>query len=865
MNLGGSGLAALAGAAAPGIAAAGQNYQQTTQAQTTADSMLGGTNAAASAAQDSINGASAMQDPNHPVWGFLNSIVGNGSNGGSTPNQAIPTDPLAQAQMAKLNQQPAIAGEPSGGTTGYQNGGVVRLNSGSPTIRPAFTKGPALPTGPNNTVTGPPTARGGMLGMANGGVVPGSMGQGITPAPTEGIAAYAHGGMVGATHMGHHVGITDPSTEGQIGTLPVLKMDAGGVVPSGFIEQQGISGVPMNGRGAAFIEGMQAGQNIGHNLQQSWQNNRAHNAAADYAGQMGAADVDSNPTGASPAAAPSALDQAKDAVEGFFKHIHDYTLGDNHKANNDTSQQALPAPGAAGPGAAPSGAAPAPSPMSPGATPAPQPSGGPGGNATPAPAASPQASAAPSAPGTAAQGQPSGGPPQNAQANPQVNPAQAALAANPVLQNVVGQVANNPQVKAGIPDPTPAQDGKPHSLTPEYWAELNQKKIAAVQAAARAGEDPAKVYESLTAMQNAHFQGQVLKQAATAAQAFQNGNMDAVTQALKNINYYLPNGQDIDVRKATAADAAASKGTIQVGDLVHSNPYQGMYGHENDPPLQKVDLNYIQSLGQGALDPAKMQAAQQSMYAAQMNARKENYIAEGALLTGTGKNKIGQADLENADTRRSLLDVDRRLRIAQADNQEAEAGKANREPVDKSNGGQPKITLQSIRARQNDVANYVDSAAQGLMAPAPNLINGMVNPHAGMSQHDPGQIPASLQGLNPNQRTAVKQYGGNIAAANIDMPKEEAADIAARIVRIQSSKTPVTHVGPDGKRALDYVPDPKSGRAWIWVGNSYRPFYTKPNAIDEGPEPSPMSPSSGAGGGGGSEPPGATTDEVNND
>jgi hypothetical protein len=145
------------------------------------------------------------------------------------------------------------------------------------------------------------------------------------------------------------------------------------------------------------------------------------------------------------------------------------------------------------------------------------------------------------------------------------------------------------------------------------------------------------------------------------------------------------------------------------------------------------------------------------------------------------------------------------------------------------------------------------------------MISGMVNPHAGMSQHDPGQIPSALQGLNPNQRTAVKQYGGNIAAANMDMPKEEAADIAARVVRIQGSKTPVTHVGPDGKRALDYVTDPKSGRAWIWVGNTYRPFYTAPNMTDEGPAPSPMSPSSGAGGGGGSEPPGASVDEMNND
>jgi hypothetical protein len=755
--------------------------------------------------------------------------------------QMIQNDPTMQALQngtgqfampAPTFQDPATMGPQAIPMQGMQNGGVVRQNFGKAEMSPEFQRGPAIPTGPNS---------------------------GIVPA----------------------------STEGQI-----LTFDAGGVVPDGYIQQPGITGVPMSGRGAALVEGLQAGQNLGRNFRQAWNTNRARsdegNAAAD------AVSPDVNNPNPDPNHPDSMLGRAKSAVEGFFHHLHEGTLDDNHQPNQPApgSPNYVPPPAGLPAGAAAPGGGAVPPTGAPGATPD---AGGATAGGPPPAANTPAGPALPAGPAPAgaapvpapvpAAGAPNGGAPAPGQPSPPsqtpVSPVQATAS-----QSALKDVVTDPNVKAGVPSASPAESGKAHSLSPDYWAHSNMLMQKAVRSAALAGEDPGKVYESLSAMRTAHFQGQVVKQAAAANVAYQNGDMDDVAKALKNINYYLPNGQDIDVRKATADDVKANPG-IAVGDLVHTNPYQGMQGHQNDPALVKVDQQYIQALGTGALDPAKFNQAQMSTYTAQQEAinnhRKttaELLTAQGAADKGAGVLRSGTASLSNANLKVANNDAERGLTQSHIDLNEANAGKANRwVPADRGGSGQPKVTAASIRARQNDMSNYVDSAIQGakeVQTPAIDPTTGKPNltvPHAGELTHNPSKVPSSLVGLNPDGIAAVKQYGGNIAAANPEIPKEEAADLAARVVRQQQA--PTTHMEKDGKRHVDYVVGKdKNGRpdgtAHVWMGNGYRSFYTAPNMADEGALPTggsdsgndqPVGSAGGGGGGGGD----AASNEAAND
>jgi hypothetical protein len=824
-----SALSSLVGAAAPGVAqgvnSAIGSYQQY-QGDKAVDAMKNQENA------DPVTGdpnakTSNMADANHPVWAVLNNLTGNPGNaalpgpGAPAPgSQGIPVPQMDSSQFPAAQMGAPIPAPNAQAPAQMQNGGVVKRNAGVPTSYPEFVKGPAIPTGPNAS---------------------------IVPA----------------------------STEGQI-----LTMDAGGVVPDGFHEQSGISGVPMSGRGAALVEGLQAGQNLGHNLKQAWDTNRARSAAADYAGVATSPDVN-NPDASNPQAQqPSALDKAKNLVEGFFHHIHEGTLDDNHTANQPapgSPNYQPPAagvptgPGAPGAGAAPpsgpalpAGAGPVPGGPTPGATQGPGPAGPPGGTPAPTPAGAPgQPPTGAGGPPPAAGAQPGAGPNVPAQPQPgQPQPVSDAQKAATV--GVVKQVAGNPEVRSGVPDKTPEQSGLPHSLTPEYWAKLNAAKTKAVQAAAQAGEDPAKVYESLTAMQNAHFQGQILKQLGTANVAFQNGDMKAVKQALSNVNYYLPNGQGITFKDATAADAAADPtGSTKVGDPMYKNPFYGLYGHQNDPEYTKIDAQHIQQLGTAALDPTNVQKSMLESYNAQNTAHKENLTAQGAYMAGEGKRDIGAADLQNSNLKLQNAEVDRRLTGSKTTLNLAEAGRADREPVDRSSNGQPKVTQASIRARQNDVATYVDNALTGQQEAVPvKNADGSINlsTAAGKTTRNPAIIPSWGVGFTPEQRENVKILGGSFAAANPQMTKEDAAQMAARITRFQTK--PTTHVEADGKRHVDFTE--KDGVAHVWVGNGYKSFYTAPNAADE--TASPVNTGGGGSNGGSAEAPeGAHTGEMQDD
>jgi hypothetical protein len=842
MGIGGAALAAGLTAAAPGVMQAGQNYAAGTQAQKAANAGMAGANAqiendpTMQAIQNGTGGAD-MTDPNHPVWGVLGAVTG------APGAPALPT-------MASATQLPP----------GFQNGGVVRANNfGSKTIRPSFNRGPALPTGPNNTVV--PSAMQTPEQYQHGGMVHAG-GMRMNAQPARALPMAPHSPLPQA-------GITPASTEGQ-----VLTMDQGGEVPAGAYGSnvsggqgyQQMAGVPqpaVSGPAAGFVAGFQGGMNIGHNLKQQWDENNAKNqtAATDYAAAH-FGDHDSNGNPISPTYQPSAVDDpvgyAKNKVEGFFDFLHSKTLDfGSHKPNaaqgvpapsaatTPGEQQGPPIPTAAGgpapaaptPGApspvAPAGAASsAPPPQAATATPpaspaAPPASTGAGGTPAPAGAGAPTpAATAPLPP--AASGQNSGGSvPLPVQGAMSADAAQTAL--------------KDPAVQAGTPDKTPAQSGLAHSLTPEDWQKMNELKSKAIAAAVQAGEDPVKVSQSIDAIQTAHFQGQVLRQYGAANQALLRGDMPAVKQALANVNYYLPNGQDIKFKNSTADDVKSGAATAP-GQIMALNPFYGMYGHEQDQQYMAVTPQNLHQWATSALDPVGFGSALNQSYVSQMEARAKSVSAQGELLRGKGIDETGQANISKANNAQAMLPIEAQLKQTQGAMNLAHAGLYNREPNASAKGnGRPSVSAAALRAAQNDAIkqtndNFIGTPGQQ-PATIPDPISGqpMPNPRAGTPTLDTTRVNPRFQlngkPFSPQDQQAISSMAGIIAANNVDNPamsKMEASNLATQIrqysLAAKGNPSGGTHKGPDGKNYPNIVTH--NGVSAVWMDGSYHSFHT---------------------------------------
>lgn len=780
-------------AAAPGIASGIQGMQDNSQRQAI------GTNAGQMAGQaaDAINKGGAVQamSPDQLDAGMT----------GQTPGGI-------SAALADNSHPMAAADHPFwqslAGIVGMQNGGVVKSNYGKAAIQPEFTKGPAVPTGPNATAI--PSFTQAPQALEAGGTVNSAKQQAI---------------QVGAGRDETGIGQAPrtPSTEGQ-----VLTMATGGVVPEGydnggFVNPGTTVGAPMTGGPAGFVQGLAEGQVLGRNLHEAFLQHEARKTAADYAGNI--AGIDAGNQGQDQTQQPSMIDKARDAVEGFFHHLHEGTLNDQHQPNGPAQNPAgAVAPGAAAPQAAP--AAPAAGQQ---AIPAAQPAAGaPPAAAQGAPPAQPPAGAAPAQPAPAAA-------PAQAAA-PQQDPAQATQKVATAIAAKTAQ--QDPQAAAGIPQQSPEESGKPHSLTPDYWKESQQKLQAAVRAAALAGEDPQKVYDSLTAMRNAHFQGQILRQLSAANTALLNGDEKSVRQALSNVNYYLPNGQGITFKNATAADVKAG-GASEQGQLMYRNPMFGLYGHQNEPEYITVTPQHLQLLGASALDPRTVQETMLKTYSAQAQAQKEMVQAQGEYMTGQGRLLWGTAANKKADVDAQLEPTRAFLMKMTGVKNAAEAGYYDRKQ-DKAGGlGGPKITLAGLQKAQNDAMKAVDDNAQGMLTTGQETITGPdgkpipnVTGTAGRQMHDAARIPSVFKGMTADQQGQARQMAATIAGANVgDVSPQEAAELGARIVR--GSKG--VHINPQThQREKDVAFDPEKNTVHIWVGNGWRNVFIRPNLVEPG-------------------------------
>lgn len=676
-----------------------------------------------------------MADPSHPFWNALGGII-TGQPQPDAPQQS-PIAPAPQQSPIPV-QSMAPAAAPAPAPQMLQTGGVVE---------PAFTRGPALPTGPNS---------------------------GIVPA----------------------------STEGQI-----LTMDAGGVVPDGFTNPMGGPTPPVSGRAAGFAQGLAQGQVMGRNLRNSINEHRARQDAANYADQVVGIDAD-HPDASSQTQQPSMLDRAKDAVEGFFHHLHSGTLNDQHTPNGGTvpqdgstavNSQPTPVSAQGSQQAIPTGAS--------------------------APAA-PSPPGAPATPAAGASGQPA------AAASPVPTPQAAAtmMAAKAASQD--------PASNAGIPQQSPEDSGKPHSLTSDYWQESQSRLRAAVRSAALAGEDPQKVYDSLTAMRTAHFQGQILRQLSAANTALLNGDEGSVKQALSNVNYYLPNGKGIEFRTATADDAAQDQsGQTKPGQLMYRNPMYGLYGHEGDQQYVSVTPQHLQLLGESALHPETVNDTIMKSYSAQAAAKKGMIQAQGSYNVGLGRLAQGEASKQRAQNETEMMPVSKYDKFTKGNLQEAQAGYYNRKQANGTGVG-PRVTLSNIQSAQKAAQTSIDGIFQGQMTTVPATdANGRpsLSPAAGRSIHDATRIPTIFQGMSPDQQDAVRQYGGELAAANVGvLDPSTTADMAARLVKFHGNKVPPTHLDPQTHQPVkDVIYDVKNNTVHVWVGNGWKNAYIQPNVIDQ--------------------------------
>lgn len=808
-------------AATPGVSQA-QNDQ--------VDAQLQGANAASDAANPELQAAlHPMADPNHPVWNVLGAAAGGGGGG-------IPT-----------------------GVDGMQSGGLVRRNSGSPTRAiPQMNGKPALgevrPAVDANAVDDAPT-----LAMRKGGVVPEmaagrgrSMGQGITPGSTEGqIVTMESGGPVPGYDQG--------------GAVSDMGMPPSG---SNFMSVPGQATPPVTGRAAGLSTGLAAGMAEGHNLREAFEQRQQREAAV---GATNASEDVWEKQYRKANGMPDAEDEQQGGLRATINNFMHHLIHHSHDSDGSTPNQQLvgqagvtyPQQGG-GAISAPAGATPAAPAQGAGIPPAaPQPGAPAQPGAAPAPASTPASPATQAAAkGTQIAAAATG--------NPAQAQATGAAAAKAVTESSAAAAAGT----------TPEQQAPPKaSLDPRDVIAMERAKIRAANAATRAGMDGGRVYNALSMQQNAHFQGQYLQQIALAQQALTRGNYDDMQKYLRNANYYLPNGQDLEFKKASdvfSADDLQKRG-LDSNTRVINNPFYGLPGHTSDPQYVPLNPMTLGALGQNALDPRAFTSGFQEQYKLGVEAQANLTKANAAQTLGTGRLLQGQAAVTNAHTTMFLAPYRASMDQAHADAYEASANKA----LKGNAGGGMKVTPSSVLASQKAAGSAFDNAAQGELEPVPTqtpqlgadgkpvlgpdgkpVMQDNLSPGAGRQVRNPNNVSPLFKDLTAGERQNGRQMAQTLAGANVGrMSPEEAGQLSAMIIRDQREASRNggrggTHINPDtGKpeRNVVYAPDKGADgqqypAVWVWNNGRYVHAWTTPNMSEDTGSAQTGIPSGGTGG-----------------
>lgn len=405
----------------------------------------------------------------------------------------------------------------------------------------------------------------------------------------------------------------------------------------------------------------------------------------------------------------------------------------------------------------------------------------------------------------------------------------------PIPQQQLAQVAGNPAAAKGIPEKGdsghPATgSGEAHSLTTDYWDQSDRLMANAVRASALAGHDPDATFTALNHMRTSFIQGHMLRNLSAANVAMQNGDMAGVEQGLHNMNYYLPNGQNLTIKKDGS------------GNLVYQNPLQPFLDTRGQPTDAKtgtpnmipVDQQHLQMLGMAVMDPMKVNDVLVNARSAAAKQQLERARAQAALVTAGGAADRGIAARERAATGAQLapsqiyknvgmgnyysekIAAQIKSATAKPDPLAYKAGQdASKAVFDSAQGQQQTAPAMTARVGR-DGKPVVGADGQPIMDPS-------MAPNAGKTFRDPSLVPAGLKGKNPDQLAQIASLAGELGAANHGrMPSARAAELATRLYNHNGS----VHPNPADKTKM--VADVKFSKdrsqGWIWNGKAWENF-----------------------------------------
>lgn len=399
------------------------------------------------------------------------------------------------------------------------------------------------------------------------------------------------------------------------------------------------------------------------------------------------------------------------------------------------------------------------------------------------------------------------GPPGGANVGLPAAQAAAQKGANPAQAQAVGltaQVAQDPDAQQGKPETAP------HSLTPDWWDENDRLMIKAASAAAAAGHDPDTVFQSLNHMRTSYVQGHMLRAASAASVALQNGDMAAVEQNLKNMNYYLPDGKDLTVQKDSD------------GNLVYQNPLDQFLdsngqptpmakdpnGKPNRPNMIPVDQAHIQMLGQAIIDPMKVNDILMATRSAVAKQRLEAAQTQAALNNSEGRRDLGKARLAE------VAGINYK-NLAAGDLDRAKAATAGYSLA----RWRATIANQKLDPSLLKGASTASSAIDDVLLGTKKSIsttdeNALLGGTAGKVVHDPDTVPKDLRNLNPLEAGELKAQAGDLYLANAHtgMSPQQAAQVALQI----RSGSKQSHPGPGGQKYPNAYVHRQNGEVGVW-------------------------------------------------
>lgn len=399
------------------------------------------------------------------------------------------------------------------------------------------------------------------------------------------------------------------------------------------------------------------------------------------------------------------------------------------------------------------------------------------------------------------------GVPNGKQAIPGTDPGQTLAA-----------TAQNPAAAKGIPEQSPtkssdnvSKDGAAHSLSPDWWDNSDKMMVKAAASAARAGHDGEAVFQSLNHMRTSFIQGHMLRNLSAANSALMSGDQQGVETALRNMNYYLPDGKDLGVEKDDK------------GNLTYQNPLDPYLDDKGQPTTQKtgqknmipVDAAHLQMLGQNVLDPMKVNDITVAARSAAAKQALEAAQTQSQVVTANAKNTRANTDAFLAKSRSIKL-----LSSAQLDQARAAAGGF---AIRQLQAKMPKLDPQTL-ARAKAAASAVQEMTMGKKTTVPVSDadgNPSLSPAAGKDVHDPSTVPPELKNASVLEIGDITAQATDLAVANPNLSHWDAARIALRAHAAKGK----THKGPSGQQQPDYYIHRETGEMGVW--NSITKKYEK--------------------------------------